>query len=306
MMSLNGVTELGYIGISVSDGPAWRAFGGEVLGLQPVDEGEDDRFYFRLDAWHHRIAVHLGGGDDLAYAGWRVADGAALAEIGRRLDALGVPYKAGTPADHVERRVLGLIRTESPGGIPTEVFYGPQVDYHKPFHPGRPMYGRFGTDGGLGHIVIREPDVDAALSFYRNGLGLVGGSDYVLVGPKHRLSIQFLHAANSRQHSVAFGVPFPGDKRLHHFMVECLSVDDVGQGLDLVRECQIPVRMELGKHANDQMLSFYMDSPSAFQVEYGWGGRSPLAEAEYSIADMWGRAEVLRRPRPAPPPGDPA
>src|SRR5207302_13467 len=133
---------------------------------------DGDRLYLRLDAWHHRIVLHLGGDDDLAYVGWRVPDDEALQGLAQRLEGLGVPYKTAVPAELSERHVLGMIKLESPAGIPTEVFYGPQVDYHKPFHPGRPMYGRFNTAGGLGHIVVGEPDVEAAASFYRDGLGL--------------------------------------------------------------------------------------------------------------------------------------
>lgn len=47
------VTELGYMGINVSDGDAWRNFASEVVGLEVVDEGEGDRFYLRMDYWHH-------------------------------------------------------------------------------------------------------------------------------------------------------------------------------------------------------------------------------------------------------------
>jgi hypothetical protein len=31
--------------------------------------------------------------------------------------------------------------------------------------------------------------------------------------------------------------------------------------------------MNLGKHTNDHMVSFYLRTPSGFNVEYGWGAR---------------------------------
>ena len=31
--------------------------------------------------------------------------------------------------------------------------------------------------------------------------------------------------------------------------------------------------MDLGKHPNDEMVSFYSRSPSGFDVEFGFGGR---------------------------------
>ena len=33
------------------------------------------------------------------------------------------------------------------------------------------------------------------------------------------------------------------------------------------------VGVTLGRHINDEVTSFYSNSPSGFMVEYGWGGR---------------------------------
>jgi 2,3-dihydroxyethylbenzene 1,2-dioxygenase len=133
--------------------------------------------------------------------------------------------------------------------------------------------------------------VEAAVRFYTEGLGLVGGIDYVFRGPRRTVTPQFFHTPNDRHHSCAFGIG-PLDKRMHHFMVETTSIDDVGIAHDEVTRREIPVTLPLGKHANDQMLSFYLVSPSGFQIEYGSGGRPPPAEAEYSIKDMWGRPSI--------------
>src|SRR3546814_10682557 len=63
-----------------------------------------------------------------------------------------------------ERRVLGLAKLKDPGGNPTEIFFGPQVDNYRPFHPGRPMFGRFVTGAeGIGHCILRQDDVAAAV-----------------------------------------------------------------------------------------------------------------------------------------------
>ncbi|WP_307164222.1 VOC family protein [Massilia sp. WF1] len=108
------VTELGYLGISVSDAAAWKSYATEVMGMQLVDEGERDRFYLRMDLWHHRIVVHTGGDDDLAYVGWRVAGAQELEEMSAKLTASGVEVRRGSEAEAAERRVLGLFAR--PGG----------------------------------------------------------------------------------------------------------------------------------------------------------------------------------------------
>ena len=53
-----GVTELGYLGFGVSNMDAWREYASKVMGLEVFDEGEEDRFYIRMDYQHHRITVH--------------------------------------------------------------------------------------------------------------------------------------------------------------------------------------------------------------------------------------------------------
>ena len=50
------------------------------------------------------------------------------------------------------------------------------------------------------------------------------------------------------------------------------QIDDVGKAYDAALERDI-VRMTLGRHQGDQMLSFYMESPSGTWMECGWGGR---------------------------------
>ena len=51
------------------------------------------------------------------------------------------------------------------------------------------------------------------------------------------------------------------------------SLDDVGTALDIVNERRIPLAMSLGRHTNDLMTSFYVRTPSGFEIEYGTGGR---------------------------------
>ena len=61
---------------------------------------------------------------------------------------------------------------------------------------------------------------------------------------------------------------------VHHLMVELCYLDDVGQAYDLALRDPDRIGATFGRHANDEMTSFYSISPSKFMVEYGWGGRS--------------------------------
>lgn len=286
-MSEGAVTELGYMGISVSDAAAWKTYAGDVVGMEVVDDGEGDRFYLRMDSWHHRIVVHVNGHDDLAYLGWRVSGPEALEALAGTLNAANYAFRVASDGEAAERHVLGLIKLDDPGGNPTEIFWGPELMLGKPFHPGRPMYGRFVTGSqGLGHCLLRQDDDAAAYRFYRM-LGLRGGVEYQVPLPNGTVCTPVFMHCNTRQHSVAFGLgPMP--KRVNHLMIEYDELDDLGIAHDLVRQRQIPVAMQIGKHSNDKALTFYHACPSNWLWELGWGGGQSEDQQAYYRGDVFG------------------
>jgi 3,4-dihydroxy-9,10-secoandrosta-1,3,5(10)-triene-9,17-dione 4,5-dioxygenase len=80
-------------------------------------------------------------------------------------------------------------------------------------------------------------------------------------------------------------------------MLECNSLDDVGSARDIARRQGTPVVIDLGKHMNDHMVSFYVANPSQFAIEYGWGGRtiddSCWRVGRYeSVESIWGHPEL--------------
>ena len=280
------VTELGYMGIGVKDLDGWKAFASEIVGLEVADEGERDRCYLRMDYWHHRFALHRDGSDDLLYLGLRVAGGEEFAEMQRQLAAAGIEFRVGSAEEAGERRVLEILKLEDPGGNPVEIFHGPQVQFTKPFHPGRRMHGRFKTGGGgLGHCIVRQKDPAAAYRFYR-ALGMRGGVEYKVQMGAHVAQPIFMHC-NERDHTVAFGLGSAG-RRINHVMIEVDNLDDVGLTHDLVRSRGIPVTVTLGKHSNDHMYSFYFRNPSGWIVEYGFGARPATHQSEYYVEDVYG------------------
>lgn len=282
------VTELGYVGLSVSDRDAWVDFAENMLALQVAEDSDAQTVYLRMDLWHHRIALHVDGQDDLAYLGWRVAGAPQLAALGERLESAGVVVKEASKAEAAERRVLGLIKLEDPAGNPTEIFFGPQVDNHRPFHPGRPMRGRFLTGGeGCGHLIVRQDDPDEAVKFYRL-LGLVGDMEYKFQLPDGSVAGPvFMHVPGGRHHSIAFGLG-PMAKRVNHLMMEYTDLADLGQAHDRVRAGNVDVALQLGQHANDQALTFYFANPSGWLCELGWGSRKPPVQQEHYVSDVFG------------------
>jgi 2,3-dihydroxybiphenyl 1,2-dioxygenase len=285
------VTQLGYLGIGAGDLGAWERFATEVLGLQLGSCGDDGSLFLRMDDYHHRITIHPGGNDDVAYIGWELKDEQSLCAIGEQLQAAGVAVATGTQAEADARHVLGLLKLQDPSGIPTELFYGPLMSYERPFRSPRSISGFVAGDQGLGHMVLIVDDPDESLRFYRDLLGM-RVTDFVEIelAPGVKPKLAFLHC-NPRHHSVAFlAAPLP--KRLQHFMLQAQSVDDVGATYSLCEEQGIPIAAGLGRHSNDHMFSFYLRSPSGFEVEFGWGARE-VDDATWQVqkhesGSLWG------------------
>ncbi len=276
------VSSLGYLGLSVSDTGAWTRFACDVLGLMPAaEEGK-----LRIDSREWRIALHEGSEDDIAYAGFEVASPRALDDLEAKLASAGRPVKRGDDALCKERGVAQLVVTEDPGGLAVELFCGQMDRGNVPFASPVGVTGFHTGDQGLGHIVLAAPEIDAVRSFYVDLLGF-RLSDHISMGP---VVLEFYHC-NPRHHTIAL-LPAPLPKRMHHMMLEVERFDDVGFAHDRCQEAGVPISTTLGKHTNDQMVSFYVKTPSGFDLEYGFGGIA-VDDATWSIGrydktSIWG------------------
>ncbi|HAC33342.1 MAG TPA: hypothetical protein DCF45_02360 [Gammaproteobacteria bacterium] len=162
------------------------------------------------------------------------------------------------------------------------------MEADRAFHPGRPLWGKFTAGNqGLGHMILRQEDPQAAYDFYTEVFGMDGSIEYRLPAPGGAEATPWFVHCNNRQHSLAFGIPnMP--KRINHLNIEYTELDDLGKAHDIVRHREIPVAIQLGKHANDKALSFYHVTPSGWLMELGWEGRETPDQEEYYVADIWG------------------
>jgi biphenyl-2,3-diol 1,2-dioxygenase len=294
---MSSVTQLGYLGLSVRDVDGWERFATQILGLQANGRDADGALFLRMDEYHHRFVVHPTGRDDLAYIGWEVATEEALTAMADQLRQAGLAVQPGTATEAEARRVAGLLKFADPSGIPSEIFYGPLVTFDKPFQSPRPISGFKTGELGLGHFVIAVDDFDRSLHFYREVLGL-RISDFVRFSPAPNvlLNVAFFHC-NPRHHTLAFWAMPQAPKRLHHFMLQLQSLDDVGSTYYLCQDQQVPITMNLGRHTNDHMVSFYLRTPSGFAVEYGWGARevddSTWQVQLHTSGSIWGHQGSL-------------
>ena len=261
-----GIGSLGYLGFKVKDPAAWDSFATGVLGLMP---GEAAGRY-RLDDLAWRIAVEAGDDDDLAFIGFEVAGAAELEAVRERLAESGVAVGNGAPHLLAERGVLGLIRCRDPDGLAVEVFYGPTLRTEAPFASPAGVAGFVTGEQGLGHVVLSTKDMASARTFYQDLLGF-RLSDIIRMQPTPQFGfdLEFVHC-NARHHTLAL-MPVPLLKRLHHFMVQVATLDAVGFALERATAAGAPITASLGRHTNDQMVSFYSRTPAGFDVEFGQG-----------------------------------
>jgi 2,3-dihydroxybiphenyl 1,2-dioxygenase len=287
-----GVTSLGYIGFETARLEAWLPFASEVLGLEVGDARADGAVPLRMDDRAARLVLHPGAGERLAYLGWEVADGAALEALHARLAAAGLETRAGTADERAVREVGGLVHSVDAAGHPLELFTRPEPAaeaFRAPYDGLRFRTGAL----GLGHLVVHVDDVASVVAFYEDRLGF-RRSD--------RLdeALYFLRC-NARHHSIGIA-HLAGPPRVLHVMVEVDDLDAVGCALDRCLARGIRTSM-LGLHSNDRMLSFYLETPSGFEIEYGWNGRLvDDATWEPAVIDrpsVWGHHQL----DPAHPPG---
>ena len=281
------ISALGYLGIGASDLEAWRGYATVTLGLACAEQ--DGALLLRMDDAPWRVRVEQSDADDLSYAGFEVASATDLAEISERLKLMDVQISTGSEEERAGRGVEALARCVDPNGISIELYCG-RAAADDAFASPRGLQFITG-DQGLGHIVLMVDEEAASRRFYEEGLGFKLSDTITMGTPPQALELTFLHC-NPRHHTVALA-PVPGmPKRLNHIMLQVDSLDEVGRTFDLVQDREIPVSMGLGKHTNDHMTSFYMQTPSGFDIEFGFGARTvddaTWEVGHYDSGSEWG------------------
>lgn len=285
-----GVDSLGYMALKVSKLDAWRALLERVFGMEPRER--DGAVDYRLDNYHHRLTLVPDATDSVEAIGWEVGSSEKLAALVATLQGLGVAVTAEGAELRAQRKVKELYSFVCPMiGNRQELYYGPLAS-NTAFSPSRGISGYKTGNLGLGHVVYWVKDLAASVKFYQDIMGF-SISDYIAWDDNDAV---FMHC-NSRHHTLALMQDGPNSPagELMHLMVEATNYDDVGYGHDIVRDMGIPVMIEPGKHSNDHMQSFYLQTPSGFWLEYGYGGREIGPDWEirnYDAPMLWGHRFV--------------
>jgi 2,3-dihydroxybiphenyl 1,2-dioxygenase len=289
---------LGYLGFEVRDLAVWESFAVEVLGLEVATRAANE-LRLRCDEHAQRFVVTQGASDDVTVFGWEVDDAASLEAVVARLRAAGIEVTAASPEEARARRVAGLVKLNDPSGHPTEVAFGAERAA-TPFRSKHVLSSFVTGKQGLGHVVVSATDQERSLRFYEDVLGFRLSDRITCEFHGHPVDITFLHGS-PRHHTVAMGGP--QRKRVHHFLLEVASMDDVGLAFDRAMRGGVRIMQTLGRHPNDRMFSFYAKTPSGFQFEYGWGARTvddaTWKPTTYDHISEWGhQPPELLAPKP--------
>lgn len=298
-MNLDQLTpsSLGYFVFKSDKLAEWNTFLKDLVGLQLSDKSSDDQLAFRMDKQEQRIIIEKGSANDLSAVGWEYDNDQSLNEIVLHIKGKGVEIVKADQKFCESRGIKKAYICTDPDGVDHELYYGASIIPMNDSFKSDVLVGQFLADRfGAGHYVANAENVEMSLNFYRNVL-CIRLSDYITGevfpgGPV--LEATFLHTKTGRHHSVACAsIPIP--KKLHHFMIEYENMNDVGLAFDRFKKADTPFFMELGHHPNDQMFSFYVQTPDGFGLEIGWGGiiieEDNWEVKTYSQLSDWGHVE---------------
>ena len=248
-----------HVALAVPDIDASVAWATTVMGLREV-EREGGTVYLTHSDCHHSLQLIEAKSSGLDHISLEAHDGAALDALVKTLADAGIELLSQTPQ---EKGIDRAIRFKGPEGHVIEVFTGMSDG-------GPTVTGRGVQPRKFGHPMLSAQDGAPTVSLFLDTLGFrLSDIIRMQVNPQFSFEMEFYHC-NARHHTLAL-MPVPTPKRLHHFMVQVPTLDAVGFALERAGAAGVPITATLGRHTNDQMVSFYARTPAGFEVEFGFG-----------------------------------
>lgn len=261
---------LGYLVVESARLDDWRQFGEDALGME-LAHRDAHTLALRMDRHQRRLIVQAGPGEDVLAIGWQLRDQAALDEVLARLRRRGIAVSAASAEQARTRGVAGYWQCTGPKGLGIELFTTPLLNEA----PLRMRTSAFVTgQSGMGHVAITSRRPEAMLAFWHDIFDARHSDDIVAHISGLTLDIRFLRL-NPRHHSIAVACTRgrrmdPIRTRIQHFNVQAATLDDLSAAYVRCRQLGYPIVLGMGQHTNDKELSFYVRSPSGFEIEYGW------------------------------------
>lgn len=287
-----GSVNMGYVIVDSLRLDDWRRFLKQGLGLH--EAAADDRaLAFRVDAHARRFIVRRGDAEDVTVSGWQVRDAAALAIIRERLAARDIPVETGSAEEAAFRGVKSFIRVRGPKDMAIEIF----TDALLADAPPRVLPSGFVTgESGLGHFAITSKRPEKMLRFWQEIFDARLSDRIAQPMAGIILDISFLRL-NERHHSIAVATTRglrldPIRTRVQHMNLLVETLEDLSAAFERLTDLGYAMPHEIGQHPNDREVSFYVLSPSGFEIELGWNAlrvdEATWKQGSYNAISVWG------------------
>lgn len=270
----------------------WKRFGQQGLGLH-LAEASDALLAFRMDQHARRLIITKGPAEDFVAVGWQLRDQPTLDIVLARLANRGIPVETGTADEAELRGVRSFVRIRGPKGLPLELF----VDAVTTNEPLNMLASGFVTgDAGMGHVAITSRKPEKMERFWQEifDARLSDRISQAMAGVV--LDVGFLRL-NERHHSVAVaatrGVRLdPVRTQVQHMNLLAASKDDLTNAYERLTDLGYEMAHEIGQHPNDREVSFYVLTPSGFEIELGWDAltvdEASWKTTHYDAISIWG------------------
>jgi catechol-2,3-dioxygenase len=271
------VFQLGFVEFASADVEAERAYYGDVLGAQLVDNGGDGSAYLSLGTDHHNIALRPSAAPQLPTLGYRLNKDVTLDDATKLLRDFGLAAEARSDA---RPGIASLVRVpEGPGGYPLE--------FYRDMTTPAPGFGIKGVVPlRLGHVALISTDAERMIRFYSEVLGF-----YTTDWFEGRATFMTCN----RDHHVLNIIDAPAQK-LHHIAFELRNSAHQFEAADYLARVGVPVVWGPSRHTAGHNLASYHYSPDKVLIELYADMDVYLPEAGYCEPRPW-HEELPLRPR---------
>jgi len=289
-----GRVRMGYLVVGSRKIAEWKDFAGNAIGLHLAFDSPNE-LAFRMDDHARRLIVLDDDAEDILAVGWQLDSDVELQLVLKRLASRGVSVEFITDGRAASRGIASFHQFVGPKGLQIELFTTPRLDKS----PLNMLCSGFRTGaGGMGHISLMTREPARCVGFWRELFDArISDTISLEAGGRTVLDVTFLRV-NERHHSVAIAATRGRGidmfrTRINHFNIEAATVDDLSFAHERCAQAGYKITRGVGRHPNDRELSFYVMTPSGFELEIGWDAltvdeASWQAGKSYPNMSTWG------------------
>jgi 2,3-dihydroxy-p-cumate/2,3-dihydroxybenzoate 3,4-dioxygenase len=283
-------SKLGYIALNVSDLEKSCDFYGRLLGLERVESECLNTAFFRSSCDHPNLILTQNSNSNpgLNRIGLELETPEMVDETFEYFAGLGLNPGVISLQEMDVLQQARTFKVVDPLGITFE-FYSDMAQLPLEFKQSVADIQK------LGHVVLKTPDVEKAIRFYKDMFNFRVSDYFGGTGSSEKAGAWFRCFPVPYHHSFAV---FQGEETgLHHLNFMVSTIDDIGKAVNRFKQNGVTIAMGPGRHAPSGAIFLYVLDPDGLTVEYSFGmeefpeiyPRKPKYLAlEPETIDLWG------------------